>query len=50
MLQWDVKKRTTRGKRILGTIVAFSAADKEQGKKTLHHHLQIWVAEINQKV
>jgi hypothetical protein len=33
MLQWDVKKKTTRGKEILGTVVAFSAADEEQGRK-----------------
>jgi hypothetical protein len=35
---------------ILGTVLAFSAADKEQGRKTLHHHWQIWVTEINQTV
>jgi hypothetical protein len=29
MLRWDVKKKTTRGKGILGTVVAFSAADEE---------------------
>ncbi len=36
MLQWDIKKKTTRGKGILGTVVAFSAANEEQGRKTLH--------------
>jgi hypothetical protein len=46
----DVQKKTTRGKRILGTVVAFSAADEEQGRKTLHCHWQIWVTAINQKV
>ena len=50
MLQWDVKKKTTRGKGILETVVAFSAADEEQGRKTLHPHWQIWVTEINQTV
>jgi hypothetical protein len=50
MLQWDVKKKTTRRKGILGTVVAFSAADEKQGRKTLHHHWQIWVTEINQTV
>jgi hypothetical protein len=47
MLQWDVMKKTTRGKGILGTVVAFSAADEEQGRKTLHHHWQIKITEMN---
>ncbi len=50
MLQWDVKKKTSRGKGILGTDVAISAADEEQGRKTLHCHWQIWVTEINHTV
>jgi hypothetical protein len=50
MLRWDVKKKTTRRKGILGTVVAFSAADEGQGRKTLHRHWQIWVTEINQTV
>ncbi len=50
MLQWDVTKKTTKGKGIFGIVVAFSAADEEQGRKTLHHHWQIWVKEINQTV
>jgi hypothetical protein len=29
MLQWGVKKKTTRGKGIIGTVIAFSAADEE---------------------
>jgi hypothetical protein len=45
MLGWDIKKKTTRGKGILGIVVAFSAADEEQGMKTLHCHWQIWVTE-----
>jgi hypothetical protein len=36
MLRWDIMKKTTRGKRIFGTVVAFSAADEEQGRKTLN--------------
>jgi hypothetical protein len=48
MLRWDVTKKTTKGKGILGTVVAFSAADEEQGRKTLHCQWQIWVKEINQ--
>jgi hypothetical protein len=41
MLQWDVTKKTSKGKGILGTVVAFSVAGEEQGRKTLHHHWQI---------
>jgi hypothetical protein len=29
-------------------VLAFSAADEEQGRKTLHRHWQIWVKEIDQ--
>jgi hypothetical protein len=47
MLRWNVKKKTSKGKGILGTVLAFFAADEEQGRKTLHHHWQIWVKEIN---
>jgi hypothetical protein len=50
MLQWDVTKKTTKGKGILGIVVAFSAADEEQGRKILHCHWQIWVNKINQTV
>jgi hypothetical protein len=48
MLRWDIKKQTSKGKGILSTVVAFSAADEEQDRKTLHQHWQIWVTEINQ--
>jgi hypothetical protein len=50
MLQFDVTKETSKGKGILGSVVAFSAADEEQGRKTLYHHWQIWAKEINQTV
>ncbi len=36
ILQRDTKKKKSLGKGILGTVVAFSAADEEQGRKTLH--------------
>ncbi len=29
-------------------MLAFSGADEEQGRKTLHRHWQIWVQELNQ--
>ncbi len=47
MLRWDIKKKTSKGKGILGTVLAFFAADEEKGRKTLHRHWQIWVKEIN---
>ena len=47
MLRWDTKTQSSRGKGILGTVVAFFGADEEQGRKTLHRHWQIWVTELN---
>jgi hypothetical protein len=41
MLRWDVTKKTTKGKGKLATVVAFSAVDEEQGRKTLHRQWQI---------
>ncbi len=37
--------KSTRGKGILGTIVAFSSADEEQGRKTFYPYWQLWVIE-----
>ncbi len=48
MLRWDTKTQSSKGKGILGTVLAFSGADEEQGRKTLHQHWQIWVQELNQ--
>ena len=48
MLRWDTKTQSSRGKGILGRVVAFFGADEEQGHKTLHCHWQIWVQELNQ--
>jgi hypothetical protein len=48
MLKWDTKTKTSTGKWILGTVLAFAGADEEQGQRTLHQHWQIWVKEINQ--
>ena len=47
MLRWDTKTQSSRGKGILGMVVAFFGADEEQGRKTLHRHWQIWVKELN---
>jgi hypothetical protein len=48
MLRWDTKIQSSKGKGILGRVLAFSGADEEQGRKTLHRHWQIWVQELNQ--
>jgi hypothetical protein len=36
MLRWDTKTQSCKGKVILGTVLAFTGADEEQGRKTLH--------------
>ncbi len=41
MLRWDTKTQSSTGKGILGLVLAFSGADEEQGRKTLHPHWQI---------
>ncbi len=48
MLRWDTKTQSSRGKGILGRVVAFFGADEEHGRKTLHRHWRIWVQELNQ--
>ena len=50
LFNWDTKKQVARGPGIFGTVVAFAPADEEQGRKTLHRHIQIWVKEIDQKL
>jgi hypothetical protein len=36
LLKWNTKTQTSKGKNILGTVIAFAGADEEQGCKTLH--------------
>ncbi len=48
MLKWDVKTQSSKGKGILGTVVAFTGADEEQGRITLHQHWQICIKELIQ--
>jgi hypothetical protein len=48
MLRWDTQTQSSKGKGILGTVLAFRGADEEQGHKTLHQHWHIWVQELNQ--
>jgi hypothetical protein len=48
MLRWDTKTQSSKVKGILGTVLAFSGVDEEQGCKTLYRHWQIWVQELNQ--
>jgi hypothetical protein len=50
MLKWDIKFKSLTGKGILGTMRAFAGSDKEQGRKTLHRHWQIWVKDMNQSL
>ena len=50
LLKWDTKTQSSKGKGILGTVIAFAGADEEQGRKTLHRHWQIWVKEIDQNI
>jgi hypothetical protein len=49
LLRLDIKK-ISKGKEILDTVLAFFAADEEQGRKTLHRHWQLWVKEIDKKL
>ncbi len=44
----QIKTQSSKGRGILGTVLAFTGADEEQGRKTLHQHWQIWVQELNQ--
>ena len=48
LLQWDIKKKISKKRGILGTVIAYSAADEEQGRKTLHRHWQIWIKEMDE--
>lgn len=50
LFQWDIKNQTSKGPGIFGTTVAFAPADEEQGRKTLHKHIQLWVKEIDHKL
>lgn len=50
LFQWDIKKQKSKGPGIFGTTVAFAPADEEQGRKTLHKHIQLWVREIDQQL
>jgi len=50
LFNWDTKNQEAKGPGIFGTVVAFAPADEEQGRKTLHRHIQIWVKEIDRKL
>ena len=49
LLQWDIKKGKSKGPGVLGDLIAFTGAIEEQGRKTLHIHLQFYVKNIQQK-
>ena len=40
----------SKGPGIFGTVIAYAPADEEQGRKTLHHHWQVWVKELDMKL
>ena len=44
------RKKHAKGPGIVGTVVAFTPADEEQGRTTVHHLIQLWVKEIDQKL
>ena len=50
LFQWDIKAQKAKGPGVLGTLLAYAPADEEQGRKTLHMHMQIWVKEVDQKL
>ena len=50
LFNWDTKNQVAKGPGIFGTVVVFVPANEEQSCKTLHHHVQIWVKEIDQKL
>ena len=50
MLQWDSKKHEPKGKGILGRVIAFAPAHKEQGRRTLHSHWQVWVEDLSPQI
>ena len=47
LFNWNKKEQKPHGPGIFGTVVAFAAADEEQGRKTLHMHVQLWVKDVN---
>ncbi len=47
LFNWDIKTQKARGPGIFGTVLAFAPADEEQGRKTLHRHIQVWVKEFD---
>jgi hypothetical protein len=49
VIGWDQKKGgPTENGGLFGTPQAFSLAVEEQGRGTLHAHIQIWIEEFNQ--
>ena len=50
LFNWDAKNQKARGPGIFGTVVAFAPADEEQGRKTFHRHMQVWIKDVNQNL
>lgn len=47
LIRWDEKKGKG-GRGIFGVPIAYGRADEEQGRKTLHAHMQIWIEFFNE--
>ena len=50
LFNWNTKEQKAYGQGIFGTVIAFAAADEEQGRKTLHMHIQFWMKDFNSKL
>ena len=50
MIGWDTEneKPMDNSLGLFGKVSAFSVTVEEQGRRTLHAHILIWVSEINQ--
>lgn len=48
LIGWDLKKKRANGRNgVFGKVLAVSEGCEEQGRKTLHSHLQIWIEGFN---
>lgn len=50
LLQWDPVKQESKGKGILGSLLASAGANEEQGRNTLHSHWQFWTKELDSEI
>ena len=50
LLQWDTKKQGSKGKDVVGTILAFAKGNEKQNQGTFHGHCQAYVEELNNEL